>query len=82
MEDSNEEQDEVEQHMKDISMEPNVVEEHGEERRETMWSNTRRKATYFSIIFVFVLIVVMNNISVSQHHDPNNKIQKKSMSFK
>ena len=57
MEDSNEEQDEVEQYMKDISEEPNVVEEHGEERREMMWSSTRRKATYFSIISVFVLMV-------------------------
>ena len=32
MEDSNEEQEEVEQYMKDINEEPNVVEEHGEER--------------------------------------------------
>ena len=52
----------MEQHIKDISEEPNVVEEHGEERRETMWCGTRRKATYFSIISVFVLMVVMNNI--------------------
>ena len=36
--------------------------------------------TYFSIISVFTLMVVMNNIHSSQH--PNNKIQKKSMSFK
>ena len=67
MEDSDEEQDKVEQHMKDISEEPNVVEEHGKERRETMWSGTRRKATFLSIISVFFLIVVMNNIYVSQH---------------
>ena len=58
--------------MKDISEEPNMVEEHGEERRETMCSGTRRKATYLSIISVFVLMVVMNNIYVlhlttSQH---------------
>ena len=73
MDDSDEEQDEVEQHMKDISMEPNVVEEHGEERRETMWSNTRRKATYFSIISVFVLMVVMNiPISQSQSQSLDN----------
>ena len=51
--------------MKDINEEPNVVEEHGEERRETMWSSTRRKATNFSIISVFVLMVVMNNIYVN-----------------
>ena len=66
--------------MKDISEEPNMVEEHGEERRETMRSGTRRKAAYFSILSMFVLMVVMNNIYISQH--PNNKIQKKSMSFK
>ena len=53
MEDSNEEQDEVEQHMKDISEEPNVVEEHREERRETMWSGTRRKATSLSSLTIF-----------------------------
>ena len=73
MEDSNEEQDEVEQHMKDISVEPNVVEEHGEERRESMWSITRSKATYFSIISVFVLMVVMNiPISQSQSQSLDN----------
>ena len=39
--------------MKDISEEPNVVEEHREERRETMWSGTRRKATSLSSLTIF-----------------------------
>ena len=73
MEDSNEEQDKVEQYMKDISEEPNVMEEHGEERRETMGSGTRRKATYFSIISMFVLMIVMNiPISQSQSQSLDN----------
>ena len=63
----------MEQHIEDISEEPNVVEEHGEERSETMWSGTRRKATYFSIISVFVLMVVMNiPISQSQSQSLDN----------
>ena len=43
----------MEQHIEDISEEPNVVEEHEEERRETMWSGTRRKATSLSSLTIF-----------------------------